>query len=194
MEAFLQSLLPRILPATTTFEIHAFQGKSDLLAKLEARLRGYSQWLPEDWRLFVLVDCDDEDCRSLKRSLDGIASRAGLRVQGQAGRDPSWQVVNRIAIEELEAWYFGDWEAVRAEFPRVSPNVPQRQGFRDPDAILGGTWEAFERVLQNHGYFKEGLPKIDTARRLGRRILIDECRSSSFKAFRRALLEALQAP
>jgi hypothetical protein len=25
-------------------------------------------------------------------------------------------VVNRLAIEELEAWYFGDWEAVRAAY------------------------------------------------------------------------------
>eukprot|EP00952_Eustigmatos_sp_NYUAD-ZCMA_P000116 313-Eustigmatos_ZCMA.PRE.1 len=75
-----------------------------------------------------------------------------------------WQLVNRIAIEELESWYFGDWDAVKAESPRVSVHIPQRQGFRDPDAIAGGTWEAFERVMQRHSYFKAGLPKIEAAR------------------------------
>ena len=50
MEAFLRALLPRLLPAGRTFEVHAFQGKPDLLGKLEARLRGYAGWLPVDWR------------------------------------------------------------------------------------------------------------------------------------------------
>lgn len=44
MEAFLHALLPRILPSGRTFQIHSFQGKSDLLGKLEARLRGYAAW------------------------------------------------------------------------------------------------------------------------------------------------------
>ncbi len=42
MEAFLRALLPRLLPQDRTFEVHPFQGKSDLLGKLEARLRGYA--------------------------------------------------------------------------------------------------------------------------------------------------------
>jgi hypothetical protein len=59
MEAFLRALLPRMLPAGHTFEVHPFQGKDDLLGKLKARLRGYAQWLPEDWRIVVVVDRDD---------------------------------------------------------------------------------------------------------------------------------------
>ncbi len=39
MEAFLRELLPRILPADRTFDIRAFQGKPDLLGKLENRRR-----------------------------------------------------------------------------------------------------------------------------------------------------------
>jgi hypothetical protein len=79
-------------------------------------------------------------------------------------RNAQWQLVNRIVVEEIEAWYFGDWEAVRSAYPRAAPTVPNRQGFRDPDAVAGGTWEAFERLLQRHGYFKGGLAKIDAAR------------------------------
>ena len=49
MEAFLRSLLPRLLPHDRSFEVHSFQGKSDLLGKLQARLRGYAKWLPDNW-------------------------------------------------------------------------------------------------------------------------------------------------
>ena len=42
MEAFLRALLPRLLPRDRSFEVHPFQGKSDLLDKLQARLRGYA--------------------------------------------------------------------------------------------------------------------------------------------------------
>jgi len=189
MEAFLRALLPRLLPQDRTFEVHPFQGKSDLLGKLEDRLRGYAAWLPADWRIVVVVDRDDEDCRELKDRLESIARRAGLRTRTRAGNAP-WQLVNRIAIEELEAWYFGDWAAVCSAYPRASSNVPRRQGFRDPDAIAGGTWEAFERVMQEHGYFKGGLLKIEAARAIGANI--DHARSSSrsFRAFSDAIIEA----
>lgn len=189
MEAFLRGLLPRLLPAERTFEVHAFQGKPDLLSKLEARLRGYAQWLPADWRLFVVVDRDDEDCRALKQRLEGVATRAGLVTRSRARAVP-WQLVNRIAIEELESWYFGDWDAVKAGYPRVSAHVPQRQGLRDPDAIAGGTWEAFERVMQQHGYFKGGLAKIEAARILSGHIAPERNRSASFRVFHAALMEA----
>lgn len=189
MEAFLRALLPRLLPAGRTFEVHAFQGKADLLGKLEARLRGYAAWLPADWRVVVVVDRDDDDCRELKQRLEQVAQRAGLRSRSRSGAKP-WQLVNRIAIEELEAWYFGDWDAVRATYPRVAQNLPQRQGLRDPDAIPGGTWEAFERVMQRHGYFKGGLAKIEAARAIGAHIEPARNRSGSFLAFYQALEEA----
>lgn len=189
MEAFLRGLLPRLLPADRSFEVFAFQGKLDLLGKLEARLRGYAAWLPRDWRIIVVVDRDDDECHALKRQLDMMAERAGLRTKSHGG--PDWQLVNRVAIEELEAWYFGDWEAVRAVYPRVSPRIPGRHPYRDPDAIAGGTWEAFERVLQQHGYFNRGLAKIEAARSLGAHIAADRSHSGSFRAFCAAIAEAV---
>ena len=190
MEAFLRALLPRLLPKDRTFEVHPFQGKSDLLGKLEARLRGYAACLPADCRIVVVVDRDDDECHELKAQLEAAAKGAGLRTRTLAGHAP-WQLVNRIAIEELEAWYFGDWAAVRAAFPRTSDNVPRRRGFRDPDAIAGGTWEAFERVMQAHGYFKGGLAKIDAARALGATIDPERSTSRSFRAFMAAIAEAV---
>lgn len=189
MEAFLRALLPRLLPQDRSFEVHAFQGKADLLGKLEQRLRGYAAWLPPDWRIAVVVDRDDEDCRKLKARLEDMAQRAQLRTRSRA-RHPRWQLVNRIAIEELEAWYFGDWAAVCAAYPGLPANLSKRQGYRDPDAIGGGTWEAFERVLQRHGYFKGRLPKIAVARTLGAVLDPSRCASRSFADFRDAILEA----
>jgi len=189
MEAFMHALLPRLLPAGCTFGVHPFQGKDDLLGKLQARLRGYAQWLPPDFRIVVVVDRDDDDCVTLKQQLEGMSAAAGLRTRTRAGARP-WQVVNRIVIEELEAWYFGDWDTVRSAYTRVSPAIPGQRGFRDPDAILGGTWEAFERILQRHGYCKTGLGKIDAARAVGAHVDPGRSRSRSFAKFYEAITEA----
>jgi len=190
MEAFLRALLPRLLPQDKTFEVHTFQGKTDLFRKLEARLRGYAAWLPDDWRIVVVVDRDDDDCVSLKQRMETVAHKAGLRTRSGAGGLP-WQLVNRIAIEELEAWYFGDWEAVRAAYPRVKPGFPGRSGFGDPDAVAGGTWEAFERVMQRYGYFPGGLAKIEAARAIGASVDPSQACSRSFVRFHQALIEAV---
>jgi len=84
MEAFLRALLPRLLPQDLSFEIHVFQGKADLLGKLEARLRAYARMLPADWRLLVVVDRDHDDCRALKQRLEEVAGRAGLLTRTRA--------------------------------------------------------------------------------------------------------------
>lgn len=190
MEAFLGALLPRLLPADRTFALHPFQGKADLLGKLQARLRAYASWLPDDWRIVVVVDRDDDDCTALKAQLEGTAKRARLRTRSGIGKR-RWQLVNRIAVEELEAWYFGDWSAVCAAYPRVSQRVANQAGYRNPDAIAGGTWEAFERVLQRCGYFRGGLRKIEAARTLGAVLDSQRSRSVSFCHFRNAVLEAV---
>lgn len=189
MEAFLSALLPRVLPQNVTFQVHSFQGKTDLLAKLPARLRGYSHWLPDDWRIYVLLDRDDDDCEALKQLLIQQAAAAGLSPLSLRTAPPSSKgnFVARIAVEELEAWYFGEWDAVTEVYPRVAATIPSRQGFRDSDAIAGGTWEAFERVLRQYGYFRAGLSKIDAARNIGACVVPDRSRSRSFQEFWKSL-------
>jgi hypothetical protein len=187
MEAALRVLLPRVLRGVS-FQVYPYQCKSDLLKRLPDRLRGYAAWLPDDYRIVVVVDRDDDDCRALKQQLERIGSDAGLRSRRQTMGQP-YQVVNRLAIEELEAWYFGDWEAVRAAYPRVPETIPQQARYRDPDAITGGTWEAFERVLQRAGYFQTGLRKIEAARAVAKHWQPEINRSHSFRVFRDVLQE-----
>ena len=93
-------------------------------------------------------------------------------------------------MPQLEAWYFGDWHAVRQAYPRVSPNIPNQARYRDPDVIAGGTWEAFERVLQKGGYFRQGLAKVQVATDIGGHVDPARNRSHSFAAFRDAVAEA----
>lgn len=190
MESFLRIVFPAILGQEATFDIHPFQGKQDLVDKLPSRLRGYANWIPESSRILVLVDRDDEECAQLKARMEQFAEAAGLRTPSNAG-GAHWQVANRIAIEELESWYFGDWEAVRESYPKVKSTIPDKAQFRDPDRISGGTWEAFERVLQAAGYFRSGLRKVEAAREIGARFVPGRNRSRSFQVFRDTVLEAI---
>lgn len=197
MEAALRLLLPKVV-GNLSFEIYPHQCKDELLLRLPHRLRGYGQrrqsdtWFRDHCRIVVVVDRDGDDCAELKRRLEAMAKRAGLTTRSNAKRSP-YMVANRLAIEELEAWYFGDWEAVRAAYPQASATIPTQAKYRKPDEIAGGTWEAFERVLQKAGYFKGGLRKVEAARAVT--VCMDPARntSPSFCALRDVLFEMVRA-
>lgn len=182
MEATLECLLPKMMK-DADFEIRRFQCKDDLLKNLPDRLRGYSTWLPGNWAILVLVDRDDDDCQLLKQTLEEMAERAGLLSKTRAGDGNRFQIANRIAVEELEAWFFGDWAAVQAAYPRVPSTIPQKAAYREPDAILGGTWEALERILKRAGYFRTGLRKLECARSVAAQMQPGRNTSPSFRAF-----------
>ncbi len=189
MEVALQQLLPRLLRQGIRAELRQFQCKSELLKQLPQRLAGYAQWLPPTAVVLVVVDRDDEDCISLKAMLDDMARAAGLVPRSDASPGGRFQVINRIAIEELEAWFFGDWTAVCEAYPKMPDTLPRRAGFRDPDAVAGGTWEALERELQRKGYFRQGLRKLELAREVASRMEPARNRSASFGCLRAALAQ-----
>lgn len=186
-EAALRVLVPKIRP-DVSFAVHPHQGKPDLLSKLPVKLRAYRHWLPQDWRIVVLVDRDRDDCRALKADLERAAAEAGFDTRSSARPAARFHVLNRMAIEELEAWYFGDVEALACAYPRVSRTLGAKRPYRDPDAIAGGTWEALQRVLQRAGYYRQGLPKIEAAQRVSE--FMDPARNSStsFQVFRDGLV------
>jgi len=188
-EVALRNLVPKIVGEDIPFNIHAYQGKLDLLEKLPRRLRGYSSWLPDDWRIVALVDGDRQDCKELKAELEQIARGAGLVTRSMPSSGGKFHVLNRLAIEELEAWFFGDVEALVAAYPRIPRTLQKRRGYRNPDAIGGGTWEAMERVLQKAGYYPGGLPKIEAARNISVNMDPNRNMSKSFRVFRDALRE-----
>lgn len=188
-EATLELLLPAILGENATFNIHVHQGKQDLLGKLPVRLRGYRHWLPSDWKIVVLIDEDRQDCLSLKRQMEQIAEQVGFFTKTVPDSNGAFQVINRIAIEELEAWFFGDIAALCKAYPRIPNTLHHRTGYRDPDAIGGGTWEALARLLVHKNYYSSLLtvPKVEVARQIAIHMQPNSNRSHSFKTFHDAL-------
>ena len=182
-EVALGNLLPKILPAKVEFQIHTFQGKKDLLKKLPQRLKGYRAWLPEDWRILVLCDRDDDNCQTLKEQLEQCAILSGFTTKSSTSDQQPFTLLNRLAIEELEAWFLGDALAIEQAYPRVSANFATQKRYRDPDAISGGTWEALQSLLQSKGYFLGGLNKVEVARTISQCMDIRTNRSTSFQHF-----------
>lgn len=187
-EAAASHLVPAILGEDVSFAVHVFQGKPDLLRKLPGYLSGYRHWLPSDWRILVLVDRDNDDCHELKARLERAAAGAAMKTKTAARRGQEFQVLNRLAIEELEGWFFGDVPALVTAYPRVPASLAERARYRDPDHIRGGTWEALERVLQRAGYYAGGMPKVQVARTVTPHMNPLSNSSKSFQVFRDGLL------
>lgn len=188
-EAALRALLPKMLPAEVHYEIRLFQGKPDLLGKLPQRLRAYARRVPrEDLRILVLIDQDRQNCADLKHEMEKIASEAGLVSKSVAPPGGAFRVVNRIAIEELEAWFFGDVPALVQAYPGIPPTIARQAKYRDPDSIGGGTAEALHTVLRKARYYQRThLPKVEVARRVSVQMNPSANRSQSFRCFRDGL-------
>lgn len=186
MVAFLNDLLPRVLAKGIVWKIIDHTSKWQLLSNLPVRLRGYARQ-PVLYRpkILVLVDRDNDECTALKDRLERVCRDANLRSKTKPDGAGAFDVVNRIVVEELEAWYFGDVDAMVQGWPGVSVNLAENAKFRDPDAIAGGTHEAFLGILQRAGHFRglERLPKIDAARRMGSLVDPERNRSASFRNF-----------
>lgn len=185
----LEYILPKILPNTVTFKTHDFRGKDELIRKLPNRLKGYKAWLPDDWKIVILIDEDRQDCKILKQKLEEIAINAGFITKTSRNIDQDFQVLNRIVIEELEAWFFGDINAICQAYPKISPHLTKKKSFREPDKIQGGTWEALEKVLKQAGYHQGGLEKFKAAKAISPYMNPSINKSYSFQIFYQSLLE-----
>ena len=183
-EETLKAILPKILSNDVTVGFVVFEGKDDLLNNLPARLRGY-QWIPDDWRIMVLIDEDRRNCQELKAKLESAAHEANFVTKSNATSSGDFQIVNRLAIEELEAWFFGDIEALYAAYPRISRNLHTKAKYRNPDAIPGGTSEALERLLKQKNYYtpKERLRKPEIAQNIAPHMEPNRNKSKSFQVF-----------
>ncbi|HOZ47193.1 MAG TPA: DUF4276 family protein [Candidatus Hydrogenedentes bacterium] len=177
----LDAIVPRIV-GDIPFHVHCSRGKQDLLRKLPHRLAAYQSMPSDATCVVVLIDEDRQDCHVLKATLEEHALKAGFATKSSR-REERFRVLNRIAVEELEAWFFGDIEALTSAYPHVPRTLHLKRGLRDPDAIKGGTWEALERVLMKAGYHKGGLQKIRAAREVTAYMDPARNQSHSFQVF-----------
>ncbi|MEH2166768.1 MAG: DUF4276 family protein [Nostoc sp.] len=177
-EVALNFIVPKIIGDTHTLKIHNFQNKDRLLKRLPERMKAYANFVPDDWRIVIIVDEDRCDCQELKRKLCD-ASSVVTKHKGNI-------VLHRIAVEELESWFIGDVTAIRAEYEKIPVSLSQQAKFRNPDNIKGGTWEQLDKILKKYGY-ETGLQKIDFAEKVSPHMDVENNLSRSFQIFRDGL-------
>lgn len=204
-EELLKALLPGILGPQAhphTWRIHSYKGigriprnllkKADpakrmLLDQLPRLLRGYGK-TPGIDAVVVVLDSDTRDCADFLKELKAVADVSGSLYNN---------IMFRLAIEEIEAWYFGDREALLSAYPKAKPDVLGRYV---QDRICG-TWElladaVFEggsTMIRKCGWPLPGQVKHEWARKIGPVMDPDRNLSPSFKKFKDGL-RRLAAP
>lgn len=162
MKAFLQGLLPRILPPHVGFKLIPHEGKSDLEKSLKIKLRG---WRTPETRFIVVRDQDSGDCKRIKTRLRALCEEA---------ERPDTLI--RIACQELEAWFVADLAAVEQAFERPGlAKLQDKEKYRQPD-LLGSPSKELAALIPGYG-------KIGGGRLLGPLVALDNTRSPSFTAF-----------
>lgn len=127
----LEVLVPKLLGLQgepNTWRVHSYKGiggkippglgkKADpakriLLDQLRKLLLGYGK-TPGIDAVVVVLDTDRRDCIAFLSELKAVADDC----------KPVPKTMFRLAIEEIEAWYLGDREALLAAYPRARQDV-----------------------------------------------------------------------
>lgn len=132
-EKLLGAVLPKLLGeygTPHTWTMHAYKGigrisknlkgsadpsKRILLDQLPRLLQGYGR-TPGIDAVVVVLDTDKRDCVDFLAELKSLA----------AGCNPAPNTLFRLAIEEVEAWYLGDRQALESAYPRAKLDVLNR--------------------------------------------------------------------
>lgn len=200
MATFLRTWLNRYLQGCAILEFQAFSGGSDLKKNIHDRLTGYNKMLSKssmNYRVFIMLDSDGKNCKTLKEELERKCKKLRLRTprserSAAPGSGRPWQVATCIVIKELEAWYLGNWSAVKSAYPEIPDASPQWTGYPNPDAVSGKTKDVVHTFLTKHSdIYTNEVPSLKLAREVGEHFDEQECNSQSFKYFLRLIDEAV---
>ena len=185
-KAFLDAWLKRYLLERATFNVKHYKGREHLLGKLRSRLDGCSNWLSSSHRIIVIIDCDEKACKDVKMEMEEKCNCVNVTTRKSGD---SWQVATCIAIKELEAWYLGNWSAVRSAYSTKSSEQDILKKYPDSDAVDGKTKNIVHEELKKH--YPERFPSVEVAGKIG--IYFDEnkCRSQSFCHLRTVIDDAI---
>ncbi|MEO6319502.1 MAG: hypothetical protein ABIR56_02435 [Polaromonas sp.] len=151
-----------------------------LLDQLPRLLQGYGR-TPGIDAVVVVLDTDRRDCKDFLQELKSVAE----------GCNPSHRTLFRLAVEEMEAWYLGDREALLKAYPRAKRDV--LDSYVQDSAC--GTWELLADAVHAGGVAaikKAGWPlpgqiKHEWAEKIGPFLSLKQNASPSFGKFRDGL-------
>lgn len=160
MKELLLLLLPKIIPVGVDTLILSHSGKSDLQASIPKKLKSWT--FPED-KFVIVHDQDRSDCIKLKEKLISLCTESKN------------EYLIRISCRELEAWYFGDLEAVSKAYGKDYTKNSQKQKYRNPDKI-GNAKEELCKLIPKH-------QQILGAQLIGPHMKVEKNTSHSFQVF-----------
>jgi len=161
MKTLLEGLLPRCFPGLD-FLCISHEGKQDLEKSIPRKLRA---WREPGVRFVVVHDNDGGDCMELKRRL--------MKLCADAGREDT---LIRIAMQELEAWYFGDANALAKAFEDEHlGTVGSKRKYRDPDSIVKPSAELAKLA--------PAFQKVSGARKMAKHLDWEKNTAQSFQVF-----------
>jgi hypothetical protein len=190
-----EHLMPKLVgPANSphTWRVHPYKGigrlpanlgrashpaQRQLLSKLPLLLRGYAKTPGYD-AIIVVCDTDARDCAEFLGEFREVARSTNAEAI----------TMFRLAIEEIEAWYLGDKQALLEAYPRANRQLLETY---QQDSI-GRTWERLadivhpggSRAILRSGWPAPGDIKHEWANRIGALMDPDRNRSPSFGKFR----------
>lgn len=193
----LDLLLPKLLGeqnAQHSWRVHSYRGigrirkglhaggdpeKRILLDQLPRLLRGYGKTGYN--AVVVVLDSDRRNCKEFLAELHELAERC----------DAPKHTMFRLAIEEVEAWYFGDRIALQGAYPKAKANVLGRY---DQDSVCNA-WEMLADAthpggsgeIKKKGWPLPGQLKYEWAERIGPLLEPDRNLSPSFGKLRDGL-------
>ena len=189
----LEIILPKIIGKEHTFIIHSYKGigripknlkpltdanKRILLDRLPALLRGYGKSFADySSALIIICDLDNKCLKSFRTEL--------LTILNSCIPKPITKFC--IAIEEFEAWFLGDIQAVKTAYPTAKDTILNRYV---NDSICG-TWEYLadaiysggSKALSDKGYQVIGEEKSSWAKIISPYMDMDNNLSPSFCYF-----------
>nr|WP_294517234.1 hypothetical protein [uncultured Rhodopila sp.] len=158
-----------------------------LLNKLPAMLRSGGRQKDID-AMVVILDSDSNDCVALLDKLRSVATYEGAGAK----------TIFRLAIEETEAWCFGDPDALSAAYPAANNAAFKRyrqDTVCDTCEILADTIHVGgAAAIRRTGWPLPGQIKHEWANRIGPLMNPDANRSPSFGKLRDGLRRLIAAP
>lgn len=188
----LEVLMPKVLGEygeAHTWRIHGYKGigripkdlrgtvdpsKRILLDRLPQVLKGYANTLGVD-AVLVVLDSDTRSCVDFLAELKAISAISYPNA------------LFRLAIEEMEAWYFGDHAALKNAYPHASDKILNAYV---QDSVCG-TWEMLADAvypggaaeIKKLGWPVSGQVKCEWAERISPHMNIESNQSPSFCKF-----------